>query len=172
MKKFRVGVIGCGAIFFMHAYPLHMLENTEIVAVCDIKPAALETAKQLFNCEGYSDYHELIKRDDIDVAHVLTPHYLHAPMVIEAANAGKHILTEKPMAMNPAECEKMIAAADKAKVRDKESAHLAFRFNVASPETRSASNATPAVVRVDEGEGDRLWSGHRLGSSLCPHRGH
>ena len=100
MKKFRVGVIGCGAIFFMHAYPLHMLENTEIVAVCDIKPGALETAKQLFNCDGYSDYHELIQRDDIDVIHVCTPHYLHAPMVIDAANAGKHVLTEKPMAID------------------------------------------------------------------------
>jgi len=100
MKKYRVGVIGCGAIFFMHAYPLHMLENTEIVAVCDIKLAALEAAKQLFHCDGYTNYQELIKRNDIDVIHVCTPHYLHAPMVIEAANAGKHVLTEKPMAID------------------------------------------------------------------------
>jgi len=110
MKKFRVGIIGCGAIFFVHAYPLHKLENTEIRAVCDIKPQALETAKQLFNCDGYSDYHDLLKRDDIDVVHILTPHYLHAPMAIAAANAGKHVLTEKPMATTVEDARAIIEA--------------------------------------------------------------
>ena len=111
MKKFRVGIIGCGAIFMMHAYPLHMLENTEIVAVCDIKPEALAMASGLFNCTGYADYHELIKRKDIDVIHVLTPHYLHARMVIEAADAGKNVLCEKPMAINIEDARAIVAAA-------------------------------------------------------------
>ncbi len=110
MKTYRVGIIGCGAIFFVHAYPLYKLEQAEIKAVCDIKPAALQTAMQLFGCDGYSDYHELLKRDDIDVVHVLTPHYLHAPMVIEAANAGKHVLTEKPMAINVKDAAAIIEA--------------------------------------------------------------
>lgn len=110
MKTYRVGIIGCGAIFFVHAYPLHKLENTEIKAVCDIKPQALETAKQLFHCDGYADYHELLKRDDIDVVHILTPHYLHAQMAIDAANAGKHVLTEKPMAINMEDARAMIEA--------------------------------------------------------------
>jgi predicted dehydrogenase len=100
MKKFGVGIIGCGAIFFQHAFPLHKLENVEIKAVCDIKPQARLTAAQLFNCAEYEDYRELIGRDDIDVVHVLTPHYLHAPMTIAAANAGKHVLSEKPMAIS------------------------------------------------------------------------
>ena len=116
MEKFKVGIIGCGAIFFMHAYPLHMIENTEIKAVCDIKPAALETASRLFNCDGYADYHELLKRDDLDVIHVLTPHYLHAPMVIEAANAGKHVLTEKPMSINMDDARAIVEAAKRNKV--------------------------------------------------------
>jgi len=110
MKKYRVGIIGCGAIFFVHALPLHLLENTDIVAVCDIKPKALETAKQLFHCDGYADYHELLGREDIDVVHILTPHYLHAPMVIEAANAGKHVLTEKPMSITLEDARAMVAA--------------------------------------------------------------
>ena len=116
MKKYRVGIIGCGNIFFMHAYPLHILENTEIVAVCDIKPNALKTATTLFGCEGYSDYHELLKRDDIDVVHVLTPHYLHAPMVIEAANSGKNVLTEKPMAIDVKSARDEIEAGKRNKV--------------------------------------------------------
>ena len=99
MKKFGVGIIGCGAIFGVHAFPLHTLENVEVKAVCDIKPAAREAAARLFNCDAYEDYHDLLKREDIDVVHVMTPHYLHAPMVIDAANAGKHVLSEKPMSI-------------------------------------------------------------------------
>ncbi len=110
MKKFRVGIIGCGAIFIMHAYPLHRLEATEIKAVCDIKPEALKSASQLFGCDAYEDYHELLKRDDIDVVHILTPHYLHTPMAIDAANAGKHVLLEKPMAISMEQAHALIEA--------------------------------------------------------------
>jgi UDP-N-acetyl-2-amino-2-deoxyglucuronate dehydrogenase len=110
MNKYRVGIIGCGAIFIMHAYPLHRLEQTEIKAVCDIKPNALQAALQLFSCDGYQDYHEMLERKDIDVIHVLTPHYLHAPMVIDAANAGKHVLTEKPMAISMDQARAMVEA--------------------------------------------------------------
>lgn len=99
MKKFRVGIIGCGNIFGVHAFPLHTIPNVEVVAVCDIKPAAREAAARLFQCDAYEDYRELLKREDIDVVHVLTPHYLHAPMVIAAADAGKQVLTEKPMSI-------------------------------------------------------------------------
>jgi len=116
MKKFGVGVIGCGAIFIVHAYPLHRMELTEIKAVCDIKPEALKAASELFRCDGHSDYRELLKRDDIDVVHILTPHYLHAPMAIAAADAGKHVLTEKPMAISTEEARAMVAAARRNRV--------------------------------------------------------
>jgi predicted dehydrogenase len=65
-----------------------------------VKPEAREMASNLFNCDAYEDYHDLLDRDDIDVVHVLTPHYLHAPMVIEAADKGKHVLIEKPMSIS------------------------------------------------------------------------
>lgn len=99
MKKFGVGIIGCGAIFGVHAFPLHTIENVEVRAVCDVKPPAREAAGRLFDCEAYEDYRDVIARADIDVVHILTPHYLHAPMVIAAADAGKHVLTEKPMSI-------------------------------------------------------------------------
>ena len=116
MKRFGVGVIGCGAIFIVHAYPLYRMEETEIKAVCDIKPEALKAASELFRCDGYSDYRELLKRDDIDVVHILTPHYLHAPMAIAAMNAGRHVLTEKPMAISMDQARAMIGAAQQSGV--------------------------------------------------------
>ena len=110
MKKYRVGIIGCGAIFMVHAYPLHMIENAEIRAVCDIKPQARETAARLFNCDAYENYQDMLKRDDIDVVHILTPHYLHAGMVIDSANSGRHVLTEKPMSISVDEARAEIEA--------------------------------------------------------------
>lgn len=116
MKKYGVGIIGCGAIFFMHAYPLYKLENVEIKAVCDVKPNALKTASTLFNCDAYTDYREMLKRDDIDVIHVLTPHYLHAPMSIAAADSGKHVLSEKPMAISMDEANAIVEAGKRNQV--------------------------------------------------------
>ncbi len=110
MKKFGVGIIGCGAIFGVHAFPLHTIPNVEVKAVCDIKPPAREAASRLFQCDAYEDYHEMLKREDIDVIHVMTPHYLHARMVIDAANAGKHVLCEKPMAINTEDARAEIEA--------------------------------------------------------------
>ncbi len=116
MNKYRVGIIGCGAIFSMHAYPLHKQKMVEIKAVCDINPTSREMAAKLFQCDSYSDYHELLARDDIDVVHVLTPHYLHAPMVIDAANLGKHVLSEKPMAINMEQAQGILDAGSRNRV--------------------------------------------------------
>ena len=116
MKKIKVGIIGCGAIFPQHAFPLHLMENTQVSAVCDVKPEALERATGLFQCEGYSDYQALLKREDIDAVHILTPHYLHARMAIEAAQAGKHMLVEKPMSIEIEDARAMVEAARKNKV--------------------------------------------------------
>jgi UDP-N-acetyl-2-amino-2-deoxyglucuronate dehydrogenase len=116
MKKYGVGVIGCGAIFIVHAYPLFRMEQTEIKAVCDIKPDALKAASELFHCDGYADYHDLLQRDDIDVVHILTPHYLHAPMTIDAANAGKHVLAEKPLAISMDQAHAIVGAGRRNKV--------------------------------------------------------
>jgi len=113
MKTYRVGIIGLGLIFPSHAFPLHLLEQTEVVAVCDIKPEANQRAEDLYHLKAYTDYKEMLKREDIDVVHILTPHYLHAPMAIDALNAGKHVLTEKPMSIGYEEACAMVEAAQR-----------------------------------------------------------
>ena len=113
MKKYGVGIIGCGAIFSMHAYPLYKQHNAEIKAVCDIRKERAEAASKLFECDSYGDYRELLARDDIDVVHILTPHYLHAPMTQAASEAGKHVLSEKPMSISMKEAEAIVNAGTK-----------------------------------------------------------
>ncbi len=109
--KFRVGIIGCGNIFPMHAYPVNALENCELVAVCDNKEDRAKAKAELFGCRWYADYREMIDRENLDVVHVCTPHYMHPPMTIYALEKGCHVLTEKPMSVAFADTVAMVEAA-------------------------------------------------------------
>ncbi|MCG8500382.1 MAG: Gfo/Idh/MocA family oxidoreductase [Firmicutes bacterium] len=111
MNKYRVGIVGCGNIFPMHAFPVNRLDNAEVVAVCDVKEDRAKKQAEKFNCHAYLDYKEMIDKAELDVVHICTPHYMHAPVAIYAAKAKKHILTEKPMSIKLEDAEAMIEAA-------------------------------------------------------------
>jgi UDP-N-acetyl-2-amino-2-deoxyglucuronate dehydrogenase len=111
MKIFKVAIIGCGNIFPMHAESIKGLENTKIVAVCDVKKVrAMDKAKQ-YDCNYYTDYKEMLSIEEIDVVHICLPHYLHAEVSIYASNQGKHVLTEKPMSIKLSDAQEMIKSA-------------------------------------------------------------
>ncbi len=112
----RVGIIGLGSISSVHIPAVMDMENAKITAICDIDPERLQAAqKRIGDVFISTDWTELIKRDDVDVVHILTPHYLHAPMAIKALEYGKHVLTEKPMATTMADAKRMIEAAEHSK---------------------------------------------------------
>jgi UDP-N-acetyl-2-amino-2-deoxyglucuronate dehydrogenase len=116
MGKFKAGIIGCGNIHPMHAISLKKIENAELVAVCDIKEDRAKKRAEFHKCDYYLDYKEMIDKAGIDVVHICTPHYMHAPMALYAASKGKHIMTEKPMAITKEDAIAMIEAARKNKV--------------------------------------------------------
>ena len=116
MSILNAGIVGCGTIFPMHAESLKKIKGVRIAAVCDIKKARAEEKARKHKCDAYFDHKEMLASAALDVVHICTPHYLHAPMIIEAARRGINILTEKPMALNPSEAKKEIAAAKKAGV--------------------------------------------------------
>ena len=87
------------------------------MAVCDTKSSRLSEMTSLYDAEPYLDYQEMLQREDIDVICICTPNGLHAKMAIAAANAGKHILCEKPMAIHVEECRQMIDAATRHNVQ-------------------------------------------------------
>lgn len=114
MSKIKVAVFGCGAIAQRRHIPEYANnENVELVAFADpVKERAEEMAAQ-YGGKAYTDYEELLKNEKLDAVSVCTPNYLHAPMTIAAANAGLHVLVEKPMATTAEEGEQMIEAARK-----------------------------------------------------------
>lgn len=118
MAKLRVGIVGCGGIANGKHFPGLTKNNDlcEIVAVCDlIEERAVETAKR-FGLSGVkitTDYMDIANDPDIDVVHVLTPNREHSFITVAMLEHGKHVMCEKPMAINPAEAKKMLDAAEK-----------------------------------------------------------
>lgn len=103
-----VAIIGCGNIFGVHAEAVQKYKNAELKAVVDIKKEKAVKAAAKYDCSYFTDYQEMLKEKEIDVVHICTPHYLHAPMSIDSLKAGKHVLVEKPMAENLDNAQKMI----------------------------------------------------------------
>jgi predicted dehydrogenase len=118
-QPIRWGVIGCGQIAFDKAMPaIGLAENAELVALSDPDATRLERAKGAApQAIGYASAEALLADPAVDAVYVGTPNYLHAPLTIQAARAGKHILVEKPMAMNADEGQEMVAAARTAGVQ-------------------------------------------------------
>lgn len=115
MREVRVGIIGCGGIANgKHMPSLKKLPNVKMVAFCDIIPERAQKAKEEYGTPDaavYTDYRDLVARDDIEVVHVLTPNCAHAELSIAALNSGKHVMCEKPMAASYKEAQEMVDAA-------------------------------------------------------------
>ena len=111
MEQFRVGVIGCGLISAVHIHAINEADRAVLTAVCDIDPKKKEKTAAEQGVRGYLDYRELLAQPDIDAVHICVPHYLHAPISIDALRAGKHVLCEKPMGMSLSEAQAMVQAA-------------------------------------------------------------
>ncbi len=118
MKTIRVAIVGCGRISDLHQIGYRGREDAKIVAVCDTNKGHARDKAQAWGVEKvYTDYAQVLNDKDVDVVELLTPHHLHCSMTVQAAEAGKHVSVQKPMALTAAEADKMIAAAHKAGVR-------------------------------------------------------
>ncbi len=111
----KVGIIGCGGIANgKHMPSLQKLPDVEMVAFCDlIEERAVKAAKQYGTPDAavYVDYRDLLADPAIEAVHVCTPNRSHSFITVDALNAGKHVMCEKPMAINSEEARKMLEAA-------------------------------------------------------------
>lgn len=101
--KLKVGVIGLGDVSIVHTNAIALNEDAELVAVCDIDESKKNLVK---NASFYTDYNEMIEKEDLDCVHICLPHYLHYPVTKEITSKNVNVLLEKPLCLNVDEIEK------------------------------------------------------------------
>ncbi len=104
----KVALIGTGSIAPVHLRGI-LEANEEVVALCDIVPEKAEELKKAFNlkAEIYADYKEMLAKENLDVIHLCTPHYLHYEMIISTLKRNINVLAEKPICINKSELTKI-----------------------------------------------------------------
>jgi predicted dehydrogenase len=119
MRKIKWGLIGCGDISRKRIAPaLLELASCELSAVSRASFDKAESFAREFGARSwYREWPELLADEEIDAVYIATPVHLHAAQAVAAAEAGKHVLCEKPLAMSAGECERMIAACEENRVR-------------------------------------------------------
>ena len=116
-RKIRVGVVGCGRISTNHlkAIELHK-EHLQLVAVCDTDHKVLDAVQNQHQVTGFSSLQEMLQKAEMDIVVLCTPSGLHPSQAIMAARAGRHVMTEKPMATRWSDGLNMVRACDEAGV--------------------------------------------------------
>jgi predicted dehydrogenase len=116
VEKARTAIIGCGKVGGIHAAALKALPETELVAVCDVSAERAANFAARHGGRPFTDVGSLLCETRPEVVLIGTPHPLHAEPAIRCAEAGVHVLVEKPLAANLADCDAMLTAARKAGV--------------------------------------------------------
>lgn len=118
-KDVQVGVVGYGGAFNMGKWHFAEMQRAGMtpVAVADMDASRLEVARQDFpGIETYTSLAGMLRKSDVNLITLITPHNTHAKLAKQALRAGKHVVCEKPLAITTAECDAMIAAARKSRV--------------------------------------------------------
>lgn len=117
--KLNIGIIGCGGIANgKHLPSLEKISEASLVAFCDIDKAKAQLAAETYGSDDskvYEDYRDLLADKTIDIVHICTPNNTHKSITVDALDAGKHVMCEKPMAKTTDEAREMINAAKRNK---------------------------------------------------------
>jgi predicted dehydrogenase len=116
-QELRFALIGVGAVAPRHVTAIRETPGATLVAVCSRNEQKIKSfAQEHGGLAWCTDYRDILRRSDVTAVGITLPHHLHESVGLEAAAAGKHILMEKPLAVTVEECDRMIAACDKAGV--------------------------------------------------------
>jgi len=108
MKITGAAIIGCGMVYRVHADAIGGLDKARLLVAVDTDEGKAQAAALKYGCKYTTDYTEILNDPDVQVVHLCTPHFLHAPMAKAFMQAGKHVLVEKPMGLNIQECNELI----------------------------------------------------------------
>jgi 2-desacetyl-2-hydroxyethyl bacteriochlorophyllide A dehydrogenase len=115
--QLRIGLIGCGEIAMANAKAVQDAPNASIATAMDVNPTIAEDMGKRYSVPFTTNMNELLARDDVDAVLISVPHHLHAPLTIQAARQGKHVMIEKPMTTTVTDADAMIAACQEAGVK-------------------------------------------------------
>ena len=107
-KHTHFGIVGCGTISRVHADAINQLENASLTAAFSRNSERQKSFSESFGIAGYSDYKEFLSREDLDVVVLCTPNGTHLDYGMEAADAGKHLVIEKPLEITTGRARKLI----------------------------------------------------------------
>lgn len=158
MEQLRVGLIGCGRISDLHALGYQGLGTARIVAVCDSSRKQAREKARTWDVERvYTDYRKLLDDPNVDMVEVIVPHHLHAEITIAAAQAGKHVSVQKPMALNVTEANAMIEATQKAGVKLRVYENFVFYppYRKAMELIQAGQIGEPQMIRIHLGAGSQ-----------------
>lgn len=114
MEKVKIGIIGTGSISNLHMSGYIPLKNVEVIAACDINEERVKEFAKKYNIPNtFTDYNEMLKMEELDAVSVTAWNNIHAPASIASLNAGKHVLCEKPLALNAKQASEMVEASQK-----------------------------------------------------------
>ena len=133
------GVIGYGTIGKTHAQVIQGLPDAKLAAIATRTPDNARQAGERHGCAFYTDYRDMLRRDDIDIVTICTPAALHMPMALDVAAAGKHCILEKPIEINVERSQRVIEAFDKRGLTL--SVIFQHRFDPASEHIKAAIDA-------------------------------
>lgn len=146
MNKIRFALVGCGRIAQRHAEHIH--NQGVLVAACDVVKEKADAMAATYKATPYYELETLLSKEkDVDVVVICSPNGLHAKHALQALNAGFHVLCEKPMAINVADCGEMIKAAEKMNKR-----LFAIKQNRFNPPVAAVKQA------IDEGKLGTVYS--------------
>src|SRR5205809_850899 len=111
------GIIGCGMIARFHAKAIADVKGAKLVACFDAIPAAVEKFSAETGCKGYTKLADMLADPAVDVVTIGTPSGAHMKPAVQAANAGKHVIVEKPLEITLKRCDAIIHACEKNKVK-------------------------------------------------------
>ena len=115
MKTLNFAVFGCGVIANIHAAAVADVEGATLVGCADVLPAAAEKFAEKWGVKAYADFEALVNAPEIDAISICTPSGTHADLAIRALEADKNVVLEKPMAITVADCDRVIAAAERSR---------------------------------------------------------
>ena len=150
MDRLKVGVIGVGTIGKTHLHEYSLNKKAEIVGIADLDNRLLKETSRRFKVKNsFTNYHDLINMDELDAVSICTPPHNHASITLDCVSMRKHVLVEKPMAINANEAEEMVLASNKKKVK----------LGVCSARSRFFPQVVMAKKHISEGKIGRIYYG-------------